>query len=262
MKAKRTLIALNALLAAILACNLPASPTQVQQGPDLAATITALSNVGLDASDTPAPLSATPGPTETPSLTPTITVTASPTVPQVSVTSATNCRTGPGMIYDLLYTLQPGQSAEVIGKDTTDGYWIIKMPGGGNCWLWGQYAVLSGNVDALPEWPVPYTPTPSLPANPSNLKITKECTLVPMQFHYLVHVELSWVDNASNESGYYVFRNDSKIATLGEDETSFSDDAIQEVVPPPGTAQPITYSIQAFNEAGKSKKINKSFSCY
>lgn len=260
MKAKRTLIALNLLLAAILACNLPAgqSPAQV---PDLAATITALSNVSLDVSDTPAAPPAAAF-TETPSLTPTITLTPTPTIPQVTVSSATNCRTGPSMAYDLLYTMQPGQSAEVIGKDTADNYWIIKMPNGGICWLWGQYASVSGNIAALPEYAIPPTPTPSLPANPSGFKVQKQCTIVPMQFHYLVHVELSWQDNATNETGYYVFRNDTKIATLGANETSFGDDAVQNIVPPPGSAQPITWSIQAFNDAGKSKKVSKTITCY
>ncbi len=255
MKAKRTLIALNALLAAILACNLPSSQRPVQP-PGQESTATP-ANVVLEASDTP-----TVAITETPSLTPTITLTPTPTIPQVTVTSATNCRTGPGVVYDLLYTMQPGQTAELVGKDTPDAYWIIKKPGGGTCWLWGQYAVTSGDIASLPEWPVPPTPTPALPANPSGLQLHKQCTIVPMQFHYLVHVDRNWSDNATNESGYYVFRDDTKIATLGADESSFQDDAIQNIVPPPGHAVPITYSVQAFNDAGKSKKISKSITCY
>lgn len=257
MKAKRTLIVVNALLAAILACNLPSSQRQVQLPGPVATNTPA--DVVLELSDTP---TSTVAFTETPSLTPTITLTPTPTIPQVSVSSATNCRTGPGTAYDLLYTMQPGQTAEVVGKDMADNYWIIKMPNGSTCWLWGQYATVSGNWAALPDWPVPPTPTPAMPANPSGLKVQKQCTLVPMEFHYLVHAELSWLDNATNESGYYVFRNDTKIATLGANESSFADDAVQVIVPPPGDKQVITYSIQAFNDAGKSKKISKSISCY
>src|SRR5512143_1015514 len=158
MKAKRTLIAVNALLVAILACNLP-SPQNPAQQPAPATTETP-AMVVLVSSDTPAV-------TETPSLTPTITLTPTPSVPEVTVTSATNCRTGPGTEYDLLYTLQPGQVAQIIGKYTARNYWVINFPGGTMCWLWGQYAVVSGNVAAVAEYAVPPTPTPTIPAAPS-----------------------------------------------------------------------------------------------
>ncbi len=256
MKAKRPLIVLNVLVAAILACNLPSSQRPAQPPGQQSSPTPA--DVALEASDTPGPVL-----TETPSLTPTITLTPTPSVPQVTVSSATNCRTGPGVIYDLIYTMQPGQTAEVIGKDTPDAYWIIKMPNGGNCWLWGQYATVTGNIAALQEWIVPPTPTPSVPANPSGLKLKKDCTIPdPMSFKYSVQVELTWVDNATNETGYWVFRDDTKIATLGADETSFSDTTYQNIVPPPGSAVPITYSVQAFNDVAKSKKISKDISCY
>lgn len=253
MKANRTLIALNALLAAVLACNLPSSQRPVQAPTDQA-------DVAIEASDTPA-FTATPQFTETPSLTPTITLTPTPTIPQVSVTSATNCRTGPGIEYDLLFTLQPGQTVEIIGKDSPDNYWIINMPSGGSCWLWGKYAVVSGNLAVLREYAPPPTPTPSLPANPSGLKIHYDCTLNGPALQYDVHVELTWTDNATNEQGYYIYRNDDRIATLDANETGFEDDTIM------GTAitdpkPQIGYSVQAFNDAGKSKKINKSFSCF
>jgi hypothetical protein len=180
-------------------------------------------------------------------------------VPEVNVTTATNCRTGPGVEYDLLYTLQPGQVATVIGKDTADDYWIINYPGG-ICWLWGKYATVSGNVAALPEYPVPPTPTPTIPANPSGLKIQKDCTLQPAQLRYRMDVDLSWQDNATNELGYYIYRNGDLLATLGANETSFSDTAFQGTAVGPGEPG-IEYAVQAFNDAGKSKKINKTVSC-
>ncbi len=251
MKAKRTLIAVNALLVAILACNLPSTQHPAQQ-PGIAGTDTP-AMIALEASDTPAV-------TDTPSLTPTITLTPTPSVPEVTVTSATNCRTGPGTEYDLLYTLQPGQVAQIIGKDSPDNYWIINFPGGIACWLWGQYAVVSGNIAALPEYPPPPTPTPSLPAAPSGLKIHRDCTLIPMQLKYRIDVQLSWQDNATNELGYYVFRNGNLLATLGANETSYSDTAAQGTAVGPGTPG-IEYAVQAFNDAGKSKKIQKTISC-
>lgn len=250
MRAKRTLIAVNALLVAILACNLPAAQNPAQ--PPAAASTDTPAGVVLESS-------ATPAATETPSLTPTITLTPTPSVPEVTVTSATNCRTGPGTEYDLLYTLQPGQVAQIIGKYTPLNYWVINFPGGTMCWLWGQYAVVSGNIAALAEYPVPATPTPTMPAAPSGLKIQKECTLQALKVR--VDVELSWQDNATNELGYYVYRNGDLLATLGANETSFSDTTSQATAIGPGIDPSITYAVQAFNDAGKSKKISKTVSC-
>ncbi len=262
MSAKRMLIALNALLAAILACNLPAGKGPAQS-PDLAGTITAQAMILMQSSHTPEP-TATPPFTEVPTLTPTPTLSPTPSVPEASVSAATNCRTGPGTVYDLLSTMQPGQTAEIVGKDTPDNYWIIKMRGGGTCWLWGQYAIISGNVSTLPEVPPPPTPTPSLPANPSNLQITFHCTMSSNPFlHNEVQVDINWQDNATNEEGYYVFRNGTLLVTLGANSSSFSDDTTMIAFVAPGNPKPqIAYSIQAFNSAGKSKKISKSISCF
>lgn len=262
MRSKPTLIALNALLAAILACNLPSAQSPVRP-PDLAGTITAQAIILYQSSNTPS-FTSTPELTATPSLTPTVTLTSTPSVPQVSVTSATNCRTGPGTVFDLLYTLQPGQAAELIGKDTLDDYWVIKMPSGGTCWLWGQYAVVSGNVAALPEVPPPPTPTPSLPLAPSNFHVNFHCSLNGSPFlHNDVHVSLTWQDNATNEDGYYIYRDGDLLATLDPDMTSISDDTTMVALIVVGSTPPqITYSVQAFNSAGKSKKVSKSISCF
>src|SRR5512146_1574371 len=112
MSAKRMLLAVNALLVAILACNLPAGQNPAQP-PDLAGTITAQALILMQSSNTPV-FTSTPPFTEVPSSTPTPSLSPTPTTPQVSVTSATNCRTGPGIAFDLLATLQPGQTAEVV----------------------------------------------------------------------------------------------------------------------------------------------------
>jgi uncharacterized protein YgiM (DUF1202 family) len=82
---------------------------------------------------------------------PTAAPAATPTTPIVTVSSATNCRTGPGTNYDIVLTFQPGATAEVVGKYSPSNYWIIKTPTGGTCWLWGQYSTVQGNTAALAE---------------------------------------------------------------------------------------------------------------
>jgi hypothetical protein len=83
-------------------------------------------------------------------------------IPLISVSVATNCRVGPGKVYDRVGALLVGQVAEVHGRNSDGTYWYIRNPSanGGFCWLWGEYATLSGNFAALPAFTPPPTPTP------------------------------------------------------------------------------------------------------
>src|SRR5512142_1190513 len=250
MGASHTWIAVNALLATMLACNVPAVQRPVQP-PDLAGTITAQAMIMLQPSSTAISTAAAHF-TELPSLTPAQAFTSTPSVPQISVTGAANCRSGPGAAYELLLTMQPGQTAEVVGKDTAGNYWIIKMSGGRTCWLRRTDAAVSGNVDSLPEVAPPAPPTPSKPASPSSLRIFYRCSLSSSPFlHNDVHVELAWQDNATDEQGYYVSRDGALLATLDANVTSFTDETTMLALIRSGRSAPhITCSIHAFSAAG------------
>jgi len=117
-------------------------------------------DTGVDLTDTftPAPPTLTP----TATLSPTPIFTSTPLVPQIMVSVATNCRVGPGKVYDRVGALLVGEVAEVFGKDATGMYWYIRNPDSGPeyCWLWGQYASFAGNLAALPIYTPPPTPTP------------------------------------------------------------------------------------------------------
>jgi len=234
-----TLVALHALLVGMLACNLQGSTGNAQ--PDLAGTITA------QAAQIATALAASLVPT----LTPTITLTPTPTVPTVQVTSGTNCRTGPSKIYDYVLSFDVGMTAEIIGKDTPANYWIIKMPNGVTCWLWGQNAVVSGNPDRIPEKPAPPTPTPAgAPAAPSNLYASKTC---PPLFDYsgippLVYVH--WLHVGDNESGFRVYRGGYLLATLGANETSYENSYTDY----DASLGAETYGVEAFNDMGASTR--------
>jgi len=101
--------------------------------------------------------------TQTPSETPRPTLTFTPEVPTVSVSVETNCRTGPGTVYDILGVLFVGQTAEVVGRSAASDNWIIKLPSNPaiTCWLWGQYATVTGDTTSLPVVAPPPTPTPA-----------------------------------------------------------------------------------------------------
>jgi hypothetical protein len=128
-----------------------------------AATQTALAVIPVDIVDT-----ATTMPTFTPMFTPTVTLTPSqvftptPAVPLVSVSVATNCRVGPGKVYDRVGALMVGEVAEVVGRNEAGNYWYIRNPrqSNGLCWLWGEYATVTGNFTSLPVYTPPPTPTP------------------------------------------------------------------------------------------------------
>lgn len=114
--------------------------------------------------DTPVFTSTPEPPTVTPTetLTPTPVFTSTPVVPLISVSVATNCRVGPGRIYDRVGALLVGQTSEVIGRNSLGNYWFIRNPNRTTdfCWLWGEYATVSGNTAALAVYTPPPTPTP------------------------------------------------------------------------------------------------------
>ena len=145
----------------------------------------------------------------------------------VMVTVETNCRKGPGLIYEAIYSMSVSDVAEVIGKNTSTNYWIIKIPNGGGatCWLWGQYATVTGNTSALVEFATPIppatatatkkpTPTAALtntsspapsgsPAAPSNVQVTISCVDQGNSTNK-ISGSVSWTDNSNNELAFGV----------------------------------------------------------
>ena len=94
-------------------------------------------------------------------LTQTMTLTPTESKPMVSVSVDTNCRTGPGKIYDWIGALLVGEEVEVVGKSSDGQYWVVKNPDrAGECWLWANYASVTGPTTGLAEYTPPPTPTP------------------------------------------------------------------------------------------------------
>ncbi|KXK15104.1 MAG: hypothetical protein UZ14_CFX002000815 [Chloroflexi bacterium OLB14] len=116
-------------------------------------------------------------PSETPTitLTPTQTITPAPIftstsfVTLISVSVPTNCRIGPGKVYPRQGALLVGETAEVFGRDANNRYWYIRNPDNANefCWVWGEYATLTGPFMALPIFTPPPTPTATFTPTPS-----------------------------------------------------------------------------------------------
>ncbi|MCX6065860.1 MAG: hypothetical protein NT121_08910 [Chloroflexi bacterium] len=173
-----------AILLTTLSCALPisapaATPTQERSNISaLAATQTALAEKPAPTSQ-PSPTSQPQVPTETISPTPTLTET--PTLPvgvfptetpapasepiSAEVMRETNCRTGPGAIYDLVTIFQTGTLLEVAARDLGGGFIVVKNPDQPEveCYILSNNVKLTGDPSILPQ----YTPLASPTASPN-----------------------------------------------------------------------------------------------
>ncbi len=275
----RLFTAIMILTLGALACNLP-SQTATPQSPDLGNALT-LAVQTIQAATPQAPTSI-PANTAPPA--------ATPSTPIVTVSSATNCRTGPDTSYALVLVFQPGATAEVIGKYTPSNYWIIQTPTGGTCWLWGAYATVQGNVAALAEMAPPTaswvavaptavptsgsSPNPTatskplvlkpillnpgiikailMPSAPSNLTVTTTCTYT--FFHSLISRidHLSW-PAVSNATGYNVYESGLKISGTTGTSINLTAGGL--------TTGNVSFGVAAYNSYGTSITTNASAHC-
>jgi len=82
-----------------------------------------------------------------------------------------------------------------------------------------------------------YPCTPSAPSNLSALAVSQS------------QIDLSWQDNSNNETGFKIYRDDSHIATVGANVTSYQDTDL-------GCATTYSYYVKAYNSAGDSGPSN------
>jgi len=164
------------VLIASLACVLPgASVTVPTQDPNaintsIAQAIAARQTEAVLKNPPTATLTATPEtPTLTlePTMTPTSEFTATSSTPMISVEVDTNCRVGPGAIFERVGILLVGETAEIVGREPKGEFWYIHNPdvadnGVEFCWVWGEYATVSGDTLPLLYLSPPPPPTASL----------------------------------------------------------------------------------------------------
>ena len=98
-------------------------------------------------------------------ITTTATITLTPTLenPMIYATTDTNCRYGPGTMYDIVGYLLVGNKVPVLGKLQAGGWWYIQHPTRSNerCWVWASSTVVEGDTSKLPFITPPPTPTPT-----------------------------------------------------------------------------------------------------
>lgn len=157
---------INTAIAQTLAADTPTSGPGIPVTGDESATPTATLS-------TPTFSTVIATPTSTALILPTLSLTSTPGMTpvgaEVSVSVPTNCRVGPGTAYTRVGALLVGEVAEVVGRHADRDYLVIRNPDrpGELCWLWGNYATLTGNMGALPVLTPPPAPTPTVTPTPN-----------------------------------------------------------------------------------------------
>lgn len=241
------------LAASLAACNLPVAAGTPTLDAGLIGTIAAQT---LEALNTPIPASTRAAPANSPSATMTVTATITPTyaIPLANFDGDTNCRQGPGTNYKVETVVRAGQKAEVVGKAETGNYWIIKNPNGeGTCWVAGDFTRTSGSLQLLPTMTAPPTPTPEPPKTPTWKTWNFSCTFAPGGSDMTVVME--WSDNANNETGYNLLRNDQVVVSLGPDSTTYTDVSFV------AAGQSVSYVIEAYNAVSHARSSAIKATC-
>jgi uncharacterized protein YraI len=252
----RVLTALIALLLLTVACNLPGATSEPSLNDQAATLVAQTLNASAPSEPSQTQPAVTPAnsPTLSPNRTPTVTITPTYSVPMLKVDEPTNCRSGPGQDYQVITTFQPGASAEIVGRYPENNWWLINNPfGEGTCWIWGQFATVSGSTWTVPSVTPPPPATQSLPTPPSISNWDFSCAYGSSGPN--VTFNLQWSDRASDEIGYRIYRNDELVTELPPNSGSFSEVVdVQE-------NEKLTYRLEVYNNAGASSAAPISFSC-
>ncbi len=238
------------LLLMALACNLPGAqhPPATPPLENQVATIAALTLQAVQTRILNTPTLPPPSPPPTPTITPTY----SP--PRLEIKASSECRNGPGQEFKIVTTLQAGERVEIVGKHPSEDYWVVKNPrGSGTCWVQGQNATPTGSHWTAPTVSPPPTRTPSPPARPSLKRYEFFCTWNGANND--MRMTITWTDRADNETGYRIYRNGVVIADLPPNTTTYVD------VFAVNSGVPVTYGIEAYNDAGGSGRTTFSDAC-
>ncbi len=245
------------LFAAILACNLPAAeqvpaPGDVQTAAarTVQAVIAAPSSTGTGL---PFMAATTPSLTSTPIQTTTVTVTATYSTPMLTVRESTNCRTGPGEAYQVVFTYLSGKKLQIVGRYDPGNYWLVKSNESptGACWLWGEYVDVTGSYWAVSSVTPPPTTTSAPPRAPSLQKWDYSCS------GGNITTTILWKDMSTGETGYRVFRNGEQITELPAGSTAYTDTFDISANP----TQAVKYYVQVYGPSGAANSSVISLSC-
>jgi len=244
------------LLVSMLACNLPGNAPSISVNDQAATIIAATLQEGLrNGADVPitATVSQTPNPTATSTSGPTLTITPTYSKPILTVRQQTNCRTGPGQDYEVVFTYLPNKKLEILGRYDPGNFWLVKSSESptGECWLWGEYTDVVGSYWAVSSVTPPPTSTKAPPPAPSVQKWDFYCSTVTGQ----MEVTIKWTDNANDEAGYRVIRDEEVAAELPANSANYTETILL------ASGESVTYYIEVYNSAGSTRSTPIKLTC-
>ncbi|HRQ31475.1 MAG TPA: hypothetical protein PLM89_00055 [Anaerolineales bacterium] len=249
----RLTIAPIALIAAILACNLPNTqpPTDDNQvPPEIKATLAEGLRNGADV-----PITATFSPIPRPSVT-SVTTSPTPSTPLLTLVQQVDCRAGPGQSYESLFIYPANTSLAILGRYDAENYWLVQSPESSRrqCWISGAYGQASGNLAEAPNVTPPPPPAAQQPLHaPSSQSWNYTCAYNGNGYNIVV--ALTWSDKSNNETGFRVLRNGGLIADLPANSTAYTDSATIYA------GQTFVYRIETYNSAGTAGANTAPISC-
>ena len=158
----------------------------------VASTLTAMSPVTTQPAQPTATLTAAPLDSPTVTNTPEPMLTPTEAGVWLTLNENTNCRSGPGSMYELLGTISAGERVQAAARNPYDDYYYVRYQTAYSeyCWLWSRYSTLSGEINILPVYTPQPTPTP---------QVTPTATTAPVDF------TVSYL-NTQSDSGMYVIQ--------------------------------------------------------
>lgn len=183
----------------------------------------------------------------------TATITPTYSLPILIVREQTNCRTGPGQDYEIVFTYLPNKKLEILGRYDPGNFWLVKSNENqtGNCWLWGEYVDVAGSYWVVGSVTPPPTATKAPPDAPSIQKWDYFCSTVTGE----MEVTILWTDRATDEEGYRVIRDNGIAAELPANSTSYTETILR------STGESVTYNIEVHNATGTLRSTPIKLTC-
>ncbi len=70
-------------------------------------------------------------------------------IPAAKAKDALNIRSGPGVDYNLVSAVQPGETLSIVGKNNEGDWWEVALANSQVGWVYGQLVEISGNTAAV-----------------------------------------------------------------------------------------------------------------
>lgn len=247
------IVSLIILIFGVFAFNVPVEGAPLHNEAQTAAASALLAMITPQSTATALPTLTVVIPSSTPTSQPANTPVPTYSIPILTLRDATNCRTGPGLAYEIIVTYPIGQTLEILGRYEPGNFWLVKSSDNprGNCWLWGEYADVAGSYWMAASVTLPPTPTASPLIAPSLQKYNYDCDDINGTFSF----RMIWEDRAGNEAGYRIFRDGWLATELPAGSTNYSETIL---MPASRSAE---YSIQVYNTNSSATVVVEKVIC-